>query len=214
MNTRRVSGGMRRDRTLKTRGSTFRCRCGRGEPSPGADAGGGVYSHHYHRLRQRGDDHHLCWRGLRLNGGCHRMLQAHPPVHGPVGSLEMSPPPGRSEREGSSAGPWIRKREDARAAGVRASCVTVSVEQRCDTHSVAEAATGLAPYLLSRLLSAGSLARAAPPNSCAHSDSMAARSRLVAFERGPQCRMNRESLAAIQPLQSPMPTFRVGLAEG
>ena len=82
------------------------------------------------------------------------------------------------------------------------------VEQRSDTRPVAEAAMGLAPYLLSRLLSAGSLARAAPPNSCAHSDSMAARSQLVAFERGPQCRMNRESLAAIQPLPSPMPTFR------
>ena len=123
---------------------------------------------------------------------------------------EMSPPPGRSERESSSAGAWIRKREDARAAGVRASCVSVSVEQRCDTHSVAEAATGLAPYLLSRRLSAGSLARAAPPNSCAHSDSMAARSQRLAFECGPQCSMYRESLAAIQTLPSPLATFRWG----
>jgi hypothetical protein len=118
-----------------------------------------------------------------------RVWQAHPPVHGPIGSLEMSPPPGRSVREGSSAGAWIRKREDARAAGVRASCVSVSVEQRCDTRPVAEAAMGLAPCLLRRLLSAGSLARAAPPNSCAHSDSLVARSRLVAFECWPQCRM-------------------------
>ena len=163
------------------------CKCGRG-----------VYSHRCHRLRQRGDDRRIRRRVLRLNGGCRGVLQAHPPVHGPVGSLEMSPPPGRSEREGSSAGAWIRKREDARAAGVRASCVSVSVEQRCDTRSVAEAAMGLAPCLLRRLLSAGSLARAAPPNSSAHSDSMAARSQLLAFERGPQCRMYRESLAATQ----------------
>ena len=39
MHTRRVSGGMRRDRTLRTRGRSFRCGCGRGEPSPGADVG-------------------------------------------------------------------------------------------------------------------------------------------------------------------------------
>ena len=39
MHTRRVSGGMRRDRILKTRGSSFRCGCGWGEPSPGADVG-------------------------------------------------------------------------------------------------------------------------------------------------------------------------------
>jgi hypothetical protein len=121
---------------------------------------------------------------------------------------EMSPPPGRSEREGSSAGAWIRKREDARAAGVRASCVSVSVEQRCDTRPVAEAAMGLAPCLLSRLSSAGSVARAGSPNSCTHSESMAARSQLLAFECGPQYSMYRESLAAIQPLPSPMPTFR------
>ena len=102
---------------------------------------------------------------------------------------------------------WIPKREDARAADTRASCVSVSVEQRCDTRPVAEAAMGHAPNLLSRLLSAGSLARAAPPISCAHSDSMAARSQRLAFECGPQCRMYRESLAAIQTLPSPMPTF-------
>jgi hypothetical protein len=66
----------------------------------------------------------------------------------PVGCLEMSPPPGRSEREGSSAAAWIRKQEDAHAAGVLASCVSISVEQRCDTRSVAEAAMGLAPCLL------------------------------------------------------------------
>ena len=171
-------------------------------------------SHRCHRLRQRGDDHRIRRRVLRLKGGCRGVWQAHPPVYGPVGSLEMSPPPGRSEREGSSAGAWIRKREDARAAGVRASCVSVSVEHRCDTRPVAEAAMGLAPCLLSRLSSAGSLARAVSPNSCTHSESMAGRSQLSTFECGPQCRMNRESLAAIQPLPSPMPTFRVGLAEG
>jgi hypothetical protein len=32
-----------------------------------------------------------------------RVWQAHPPVHGPIGSLEMRPPPGRSVREGKLA---------------------------------------------------------------------------------------------------------------